>query len=117
MHQLPGPQAPRREPQGISLLEEFSFLRALLTGCRNGEWMFNFREEFCPDSQTPVSEVRRTVAEARHTQILVMESRARSPIASPFHPTHHKRKQGQVSPGAAPSPALPCSRSLLWVYG
>lgn len=85
--------------------------------------MLNFREEFCLDPHTPVSEARGTMAEARPTRILVMETRARSPIASAFHPTHHKRKphdeceQGQVSPGAAPSPALPCSSSLLWVYG
>lgn len=85
--------------------------------------MLNFREESCPDpTPPPVQEAKGTVAGARPTRILVMETRAKSPITSPFHPTHHKRKphdgyeQGQVSPGAAPSPALPCSRSLLWVY-
>ncbi|XP_038943438.1 uncharacterized protein LOC120095219 [Rattus norvegicus] len=91
MHQLPGPQAPRREPQGISRLEEFS-RRALLTGCRNGERMLNFREESCPEPHTPVPEASGTLAGARPTRIPAMETWAKSPIACSFHPTHHKRK-------------------------
>lgn len=64
MHQLPGWQAPRREPQGISGLEEFSSREHYSQAAGDGVEMLNFRGRLPTRPHTPVREARGNVAGA-----------------------------------------------------
>lgn len=93
MHQLPGWQAPSREPQGISRLEELSSRErcSQAAGGRVGNAQFQGETP----APAPYTRPRGQGEGGRSpTRIPVVKTRAKSSITSSFHPTQTRRAMG-----------------------